>query len=480
MNLKSIFMSMLAVAALASCSNNDDEILGGTQEGKDSSWMGVSVSLPASSFGTRAADAYDGNAEDIEAAVETIDIYYEKTDGTVDFVTTFNVNDFKTPVDGKYTATKAVKVPVAAGQNVTLFAVVNKLNELEGPDYKPFRPNWFKHLGTAADPNVNYWEACSFKLSGAFGEFTMTGTGSGMTYGSEDDALDSTTTPPATHANIAVSRLVAKVLVTTSEHSSIDVEHGFADNNVNGASGEFQGNSLKWTIGNNNRKVYALEKKNGGVVKDPNWDALTGGEDLTKEYDNDGTAKLVPAFSNVPANGYVDNGGVKTAYVQYCNENTNETYQYGNTTFISIEAVFVPSKVVTSVSGSVGGGDYKADVTDNILVVDFWYNPVEVKYYTDAAKEAAVTTGGKSASEFKGPYTGGKCYYFVPITGKDGKPGVLRNNYYTMRINSLKAPGEFKPIPEDPEKPVVQSSWISVDFSVAKWNTVSMGDHDLE
>ena len=477
MNLKSIFMSMLAVAALASCNNNDDEILGGTQEGKDSSWMGVSVSLPASSFRTRAVDG-DDNAADIEAAVEKINIYYEKTDKTVGFVATFKKDDFdaSSPVNGKYTAKKAVKVPVAAGENVTLFALVNELDEVDGPDYKKFRPNWFKHLGTAADPNVNFWEACSSKLSGAYGEFVMTGKGSGMTY--SDSATVAGTL--ANHANIAVSRLVAKVLVTTSEHSSIDVENGFEENNDNGASGTFQGNSLKWTIGNNNRKVYALENKDGGKIKDPNWDALTGGEDLTKEYDNKGTAKLVPAFSNVPATGYVDNGGVKTAYVQYCNENTNETYQYGNTTFISIEAVFVPSKVVTSVSGSVGGGDYKADVTDNIMVVDFWYNPVEVKYYTDAAKELAVTTGGKDASEFKGPYTGGKCYYFVPITGEDGKPGVLRNNYYTMRINSLKAPGEFKPIPENPEKPVVQSSWISVDFSVAKWNTVSMGDHDLE
>lgn len=469
MNLKSIFMSMLAVAALASC-NNDDEIPGGTQEANASSWVGIKVSIPASSFGgTRAADANDANADESETAIKTISLYYKKADGTVDAITTsLAISDF-TKSGATYTANKAVKIPVAAGSSVDIYAVVNN-----GAVTNPIRPNWFNLRGTAADPDINYWTATASELSNKEDKgFVMTGKGTGTTAETEEHA---------TNASITIGRAVAKVLVTASKNG-IDPTTDFDETNINGVSGKFKANSLCWTIGNKNKKLYLLQNEVDGIVKDPNWSKIptgTGDAALADDYEDRNPttySTLVPAYSDVIETGYKTDG---TSCVQYCNENTNEEYQYGNTTFISVKAVFVPNKIVTTVSGSVDTNDLNLKAETNTGgVATFYYYSAESKYLTEAAYEAAKTAG-LSGSDFKGPYNGGECYYFVPITDKDGKTGVLRNSYYKMHIKSLRAPGEPTPNPGDNEDPVVQNSWIGVDFTVAPWTVQSMGDFDLE
>lgn len=464
MNLKSVFMSMFAIAALASCSN-DEEVPGGVNQGeKASSWIGVSVSLPASAF-SRAADGTDANAEDLETAIKNISLYYQKTDGSVDAVaTTFAVGDFtpsSTSTGTVYTATKAALVPFAKGTTVTLYAAANT------PSANSFMPNWFNRKGTAGDPNVNYWTALSSDLSNEADGFTMTGEGQGTTFETEEGAK------AGTHAPIVINRAVAKVLVTASNGAKFDPTTDFEETNVNGASGKFQANSLMWTIGNNNKKLFLLADDNG---KDPNWETLTGTAGLDDEYDNrqpSSYTMAVPKYDAGIVTGY--EGGT---FVQYCNENTNETYQYGNTTFISVQAVFVPNMIVKTVTFEDGKPVLKAEKND-LGVGDFYYYPEELKYLTKTAFDEAIANG-LSADEFKGVYEGGKCYYFVPVKNSANELGVKRNTYYTMRINSLKAPGDPTPNSGEEIDPVEQKSWISVDFEVANWDPQSMGDLDLE
>jgi lipoprotein len=461
MNLKSIFMSMLAVAALASCNNNDDEIPGvGNQGEKASSWLGVSVSLPASAF-SRAADG-DTNADGVETAVETVSLYYRKTDGTVDaLVTTLTAGDFD-KADAIYTAKKAVLVPLKKGTVVDIYAAIN------APAANLFKPNWFAFKGTAGDPNVNYWTVNSSELSND-NKFTMTGQGQGTTYATDTEAQK------GTHVDIEIKRAVAKVLVTTSSAASFDPATDFEDKNPNGASGKFQRNSLKWTIGNNNKKIFLLAD---GAGKDPNWETLTGTPaSLDDEYDNREPKvydMLVPAYSPSIVTGY-ETG----KQVQYCNENTNETYQYGNTSFISVQAEFVPTLIVKSVTGRYPDMEIPAE-TNDLGVATFYYNTTELKYFTADAYKKAVEEAYMPEKDFKGPYKDGKCHYFIPIKNGANELGVKRNTYYTMRINSLKAPGEPSSNPGGDIDPVEQNSWISVDFTVKNWDPQSMGDLDLE
>lgn len=469
MNLKSIFMSMFAIAALASC-NNEDEIPGGVQNETAKSWIGVRVALPAGAF-TRAADGNDTNAEDVETAIKTISLYYKKADGTIgDIATTFAIGDF-TKADGVYTATKAAEVPVAAGTSVDIYAAVNV------PASNPLRPNWFNFRGTAGAPDVNYWTALSSELIAPATGFTMTGAGTGTTYKADTEAV------AGTHAKVSLVRAVAKVLVTSSENG-IDPGTDFDENNSNGSSGKFQKNSLKWTIGNNNKKLFLLADAatDNTTRKDPNWETLVDGvtkEKLDAEYENrapSAYSMAVPKFGVPSATGYQG----ATSYVQYCNENTNEVYQYGNTSFISVQAEFVPNLIVKTVTKDANG-KIIMNVVENATPTDktYYYYPAELKYLTATAYGEAKDLGLAEA-DFKGPYTDGKCYYFVPIKDKNGNPGVLRNSYYTMRINSLKAPGDPTPVPGKPIVPVEAKSYISVDFDVAKWDPQSMGDLDLE
>lgn len=473
MNLKPIFMSMFAIAALASC-NNEDEIPGGIQNETAKSWIGVKVALPASSF-TRAADAIDDTAEELETKIKTIRLYYKKADGTVgDIATTFNVDtDFvKDPESGLYTASTAAEIPVAKGTSVELYAAVNT------PTSPVLRPNWFNFRGTAADPDVNYWTAQSSQLSNETTGFTMTGSASGVTFEKKEEA----TVAGATHAKVTLVRNVAKVLVTASE-TGIDPTQDFDENNSNGSSGKFQANTLKWTIGNDNKKLFLLADTDG---KDPNWKALTKDgltdeeleKELEKEYENR-TPKTysmaVPQYGTPSATGYQG----ATSYVQYCNENTNEVYQYGNTSFISVQAVFVPKLIVETVTKDSENKIVMKAVDNTKGKATFYYYSAELKYLTEDAYNQAIAAG-LLKTDFIGPYTNGECYYFVPIKNTEGKIGVLRNSYYTMRIKSLKAPGDPTPNPGPPVDPVESKSYIAVDFEVAKWVSQSMGDLDLE
>lgn len=472
MNLKPIFMSMFAIAALASC-NNEDEIPGGIQNETAKSWIGVKVALPAG-VTTRAADG-DVNAEGLETEIKTISLYYKKTDGTVgEITTTFDVaKDFtKDQSTGLYTARKAAEVPVAKGTLLDIYAAVNT------PASNPLRPNWFNFRGTGGNPEVNYWTANSSELIATATGFTMTGATQGTTYEKDTEAL-------AAHAKVELVRAVAKVLVTSSEHG-IDPGEDFEENNSNGSSGMFKKNSLKWTIGNNNKKLFLLADAatNNETRKDPNWKALVAGvtdtdAKLNDEYENRAPSTYsmaVPKFGTPSATGYKD----ATSYVQYCNENTNEVYQFGNTSFISVQAEFVPNLIVETVKKDAENKIIMEAVKNTASTAKtFYYYSTELKYLTATAYDEATNAGVDKAA-FKGPYTDGKCYYFVPIKDKDGKIGVLRNSYYTMRINSLKAPGDPTPTPEEPVTPVVTKSYISVDFEVAKWDPQSMGDLDLE
>ena len=85
----------------------------------------------------------------------------------------------------------------------------------------------------------------------------------------------------------------------------------------------------------------------------------------------------------------------------------------------------------------------------------------------------------------------GVCYYNILIRHDDaitatmahGKYGVVRNNWYTLTINSVKQPGTAwipdKTDPTDPENPGEdnddEEAYLSVNITVNPWTTWSQG-----
>ena len=113
----------------------------------------------------------------------------------------------------------------------------------------------------------------------------------------------------------------------------------------------------------------------------------------------------------------------------------------------------------------------------------------------------AELDGLKSGGEYSKPKAGetvgveyfqkGVCYYNILIRYDDeitawmahGKYGVVRNNWYTLTINSVKQPGTpwlpDKTDPTDPENPGEddddQEAYLSVNITVNPWTTWSQG-----
>ena len=109
----------------------------------------------------------------------------------------------------------------------------------------------------------------------------------------------------------------------------------------------------------------------------------------------------------------------------------------------------------------------------------------------------AITSGGEYSKPAAGETVGveyfqnGVCYYNILIRHDDaitatmahGKYGVVRNNWYTLTINSVKQPGTpwipDKTDPTDPEKPGENDddaeAYLSVNIVVDPWTTWSQG-----
>lgn len=465
--------NLFAMAALASsmlfaaCSNDELPVNDGTVDNGEKSWVGLNITLPSTAL-SRAATG-DPSAEAFEANIKEVDIYLQNAFGAPTLLKSLTDGDFTKDASGKWVANEAMEVSLAPGTSATFFAAVN------APGTPAIQPIWF--INPDAD-KARSFEAATSVLSNQANGFTMFGTTTTTTYEKQADAETA-----ANHTKLDAIRAVAKILVMGSNggiNPAVDFEDGVK-------SGKFAANTLKWAIGNNNKKLFLLKDVNG---KDPNWEKLPVGVTdavLNAEYENRVPTtfpKAVPAFSaTIQATGY--DGA--TGYVQYCNENTNEIYQYGNTTYLSLTADFVPNKIVkaTGVSGTVADGDLALTVSDNTgaTATTFYYYAKDQKYLEKDAYDAAITAG-LTANDFMGPYKDGQCYYYVAVRNgdKDSNMGVYRNSYYQARIKSLKAPGLPTPQPPtvDDETPVEESSWIAIDFDVKAWTPADMGDLDLE
>lgn len=469
MKVKNVLAFAFTSALLVACSN--DEV---PQDGAgmgEKAWVGLNISLPTL---TRAVDALDSNAEDLETDIKSISIYMNGPGFSQELekLTEIDKDKFKwDAADEKWTMEQAIEVKGGTTQR-QVYVVVN-------------------------EPTAPALEAASLKAGGVYAatinELTSASTGFAMfnaasvtakLYADPEEAKNNPT-------NISVARAAAKVLVTASD-GGINPDADFADKN---ATGKFSGNSLKWLIGNSNKKIFPLPDLHS---KDPNWDKLTdadGWNNLHTEYEqltNPTYSMAVPAFDATIKTGY--EGGL---HVQYCNENTNEVYQVGNTTYISLKVEFTPDLVVVAsditASGLAGIG---TPTTPGTKGETFYYHMPSQKYFNEEAYVEYTTTYGGAKDEFFGAYDNGICYYYIPIRNGElatSEMGVLRNTYYTARIKSLVAPGNPTPItpnPTEPDKPgpdgpdptvpIDQPLNVAFTIEVTKWNPVSMGDLDVQ
>lgn len=519
MKLDKSFLTLFVGLAMAACSNDEEMVTGGQNQlpvdGREA-YMSVSVSMPKST-GTRAPGEDHGSTEEqkvnelLLALFDASDVCLEtKALAATDYI--LNVGGVEKPgYDGK-----AFKVPSATAK---VLAVVNPSDKFKTACVAS--ASW-SAINSAVEQTLE-------EVIGATKDnFMMINAGdnansaNGALVAADVKVVDGTNFVDAIAAKAAaetyrsliyVDRVVAKVSLGTNPAGVIvptGVTCTFGD----------------WALNVTNKSMFPYSEivmPVGGSVnadyrKDPNYE-LAGFNTSQFNYlkvADDGT--LPTDFSAMTDS-------------KYCLENTMaaDAQTQAQTTAAVVSAVYTPNSFTTGESWfRLLGVTYKtlaelqavytaakAAVTADALqmqiitLCDQFYARMKAAADTQTktiggdfatitiAELDAITSGGEYSKPAAGETVGveyfqnGVCYYNILIRHDDaitatmahGKYGVVRNNWYTLTINSVKQPGTpwipDKTDPTDPEKPGENDddaeAYLSVNIVVDPWTTWSQG-----
>ena len=496
MKKKSLFLSLFSLTALVGC-NNDIETGGNPTENIDKAYVSLSISAPATS---RSGGTEEGTQE--ESAITSVYLKAFNSAGK---------SVFSAPItaeNGRYKAN-------VAKDAMYFYAVANAADG----DQKSLDAagNWdsTKAIAIAADL-ASLTAANSFMMVNA-----------GLTAGSDiTNALVkaenlSTNKSAPTEIKIAVDRLVSKFQYEKgTEFKILPV----------GAKGEITGAKLNVTNKPKNSFLYSdISILTAGTLTDYRTD---------KNMVSLGIDVSATTF-NWLKNKINDDSFLPEA--EYTLENTASAaaHNYNNLTQSVIKATYVPAELTTvnigdswfaifvkgegtkyydfaGVQGFYNALDKTKD-SEIIVSMNTQLNHIlgsKDKTWADVtiAELDAIKSGGYMAATVPGVegnpsknyivqyYQKSICYYDLFIqhdgnktVGEDDRWGMVRNNSYTLTINSIKKPGlpyipdptdpeivdPTNPDPTDPEKPDVVDAYIEAVISVNPW-TIWNQDADLE
>lgn len=513
---------MFALAALASC-NNDDEVVNNTpSEASTGAYLSLTINMPQSTPGTRAAGENDGGpgdapGEEEEQLVKSVLVVGLLEDESV-AVYELKANERGTNENGNLTGD--------AGDAFQVSPKLKKIFVILNPS-----ENAKKQIATAngAMSSIQVFKAIKENVENitSDGNFMMTSEGS-IEKGAwtevtpviaasdaEEDLNNAKDAAEQNSIGVKVDRTTSKV---TLSNSTPTVENGTASID----------NFLMNTT-NKNYLPYAdlVEYKGTTAIlsakyrKDANWTALS--------MNKDGTGEAAEAFN------WLHNTETYTWLVPgdnaYCHENTMEAaaQDYNNTTKMVIKAKFAPTGVNLGDSWFRVGGvimtfdelnesyenasatdkeKYEAflnqllgtsrtkgwkgeNKTDNVTLKDL--NDVENGGYLAATIPNKDDGTNMYLIEY---FQKSVCYYDVNIKHDNrvdakelGRWGMVRNNWYTLTVNKISKAGKpYIPDPTDPDitdptnpdpvKPTPDDedpAFISVTITVNNWTTWDQG-----
>ena len=518
MKLDKIFVTLFVGLAMAACSNDEEVATGGNQlpvDGK-SAYMSLYLAMPKST-GTRASGEHHGSAEEQKvnelylALFDASDICLEtKTLSATDYILNVGGADV-TGYGGK-----AFKVPSATAK---VLAVVNPSVKFKAACVASV--SW-SVINGAVEQTVE-------EVTGATKDnFMMINAGdnanpaNGALVTANVKVVDGTTYTDATAAMAAaegdrsvihVDRVVAKVSLGTNP-VGVTVPAG-----VTCTFGD-------WALNVTNRSMFPYSEivmPAGGSAGadyriDPNY-ALAGFNVSQFNY------------LKVAADGSLPTDFSAMTDSKYCLENTMEAnaQTQAQTTAAVVSAVYTPNSFTIGESWfRLLGVTYKtlADLQTVYTAAKSATTPDAAQqqvldlcdqFYARMSAAAtaqsktigadfaaitiaeldAITNGGEYSKPAAGETVGveyfqkGVCYYNILIRHDDaitatmahGKYGVVRNNWYTLTINSVKQPGTAwvpdKTDPTDPENPGEdnddEEAYLSVNITINPWTTWSQG-----
>lgn len=521
MKLDKSFLTLFVGLAMAACSNDEEMTTGGQDQlpvdGREA-YMSVSVTMPKST-GTRAPGENHGTADEqnvnevLLALFDASDVCLEtKTLGATDYILNVGGADkpgydgtaFKVPsATAKVLAVvnpsdKFVAACVAsASWSVINGAVEQTLDEVTGATKDNFM---MINAGDNANPANGALVTANVKVVGDTGI---------------PDVATAIAAAEADRSLIHVDRVVAKVSLGTNP-GGVTVPAGVTCTFGN------------WALNVTNKSMFPYAE----IV-------MPAGGSAGADYRIDPNYEL--AGFNVSQFNYLAVAGAGTLPAdfsamtdsKYCLENTMaaDAQTQAQTTAAVVSAVYTPNSFTAGESWfRLLGVTYKT-----LAELQTVYNEAKSATPADALQtqiitlcdqfyarmKAAATAQGKTISadfsaislaeldaianggEYSKPdanagetvgveyFQKGVCYYNILISHDDaitgtmalGKYGVVRNNWYTLTINSVKQPGTpwipEKTDPTDPEKPGENDddaeAYLSVSITINPWTTWSQG-----
>ena len=484
MNFKSLFLSTLAVAALAACTKENN--VTPAQEDTDYAYLAVNV-VPT----TPATRADEGPGQEDGTTAES-------ATGSIKVVTFNNgLENLGVYTLSQATGSSAIKV---SSKTTKILVVVNPddavNSALQATNFNNFNAAITEEIGNITTD----------------GSFLMVSSGEEP---GDHGLTDVTTYPTAAEAQAArvtvkVDRVAAKVTLS---------------DNLGDAAAD-TAKLVGWQLNATNTKYFPYSERID-YSQDSTDDVKTCYREDPNYTDNvaDSTFKTeFNWYTNAEETaGTIPWKGVDSSL--YCHENTMEAsaQQYGNTTKALVKAQYVPHALKDSIT--IGTGYFRMDgVFYTLAQLKTKYSDPNLASTTKAfmgafvsSMSAAATAAGTTWTtsgfmEMKideldaipnAGYIAAKVeangkkgmieyfpksynYYYVNIKHDYrvsemalGRWGVVRNNWYTLRVNSITGNGyPFIPDPTDPDTPDPDPNtpddeygYIAVDITVNPWTT---------
>lgn len=456
MNKIPFLLIVLAASLWSACSNDNDspgEGPDGPEKNGTEAFAVFSVSVPSGTLAKPGYSRATDKGTTAESTVKTLHVFiYDSLSPHTPTVASFRADDgsLVPTASGWKTSTpiKTLKADkfIFAGINLSP-AIVNEITSrgFGAFNYKEFAQN----VSDLTDPDNGF--------------VMFNATYPVMTPG---DALPvSKEAAAANPVSIPVCRVVAKAAV-------------FKGNSfvVNGG-GEMQNIRYGWR--NINKQFYFIQKSDGGIVKDYNWDNYNP-SDFVRGTD---TLAINP-YQAVPSE------------FSYALENTfnyvSQVSLVDQSTFLSIRGQFRPFKIIrlknpgTTAQGAAdfdrmvdnpnGYGTFYTVLTDD-GISNYFIDGNEATQYANLCLKNTEGMPSLSGTYVlaDNTYVNGQCYFHVQVNSAAAGPytpyGIYRNQYYRVTLNSIQAPGN----PNDnfdKGEVINPNTWVDIEITVVDWAVV--------
>lgn len=414
--MKVFFNYLMATAVLAagftSCSNDDDITGNGgnpIQTGKATTFT-LSIAQPK----TYAADP---NATVDETKMNTVDVFIFNDADVFEKRERLNGSDFTPSTSNEYTANRTIATTVGAKK---IYVGVNLSDELA------------RDVASRGLTAIQQVSSANDLMNPTNGFAMFNKVASIATFVESTDPTAST----ANKVSATVARLLAKVSVEKGAALQYNVLGGTVSD-------------LQFSLSNITKLYYMLPSVSG-------YSPANTLADFYKEN----------SYKAVNASGTAITAG----NVSYALENASAQSLEGYSTYASIRAKFLPSKVVKLATPGNGASGLVSETTPATPQTFYVVVNAGVKYYflsqADAADYNAEINGGSASTMIT--YTDGYCYYKAYLNPAVDY-NIYRNNLYKVNITAVNGVGEGGDKIIDPTHPISKPTNITVDIVVEPW-----------